>query len=133
MDRIVFSTAIDSFVIIKDEQTQPIPVKLDDNGKDDGYLVLNDEQYAITKKAFEGVYFILNHELQETELRFAIYEASNDSLNLQSSTDKTFDTGDTVTYAQGTDEDSDEIKALKMQSILVLRDFKYMCINIIGE
>lgn len=133
MKRIVFSTAIDSFVIIKDELTQPIPVKINDNGEDDGYLVLNDEQDAITKKAFEAIYFILNHELQENELRYAIYEASTDSLNIQSSTDKIFDTGNAVTYAQGLPDDSDEIKDLKMQSILALRHFKYMCIEIIGS
>lgn len=130
MDRIVFSTAIDRFVIIKDDTTQPIGVKLDDDGVDDGFLTLDDAQDLITKKAFEGVYFILQHELKETDLRFAIYEASNDSLNIQSATDHVFDTGDAVTYAQGVPTDSTEIKALKMQSILALRDFKIMCIEL---
>lgn len=130
MKQIVFSTAIDRFVIVKDDTTQPIGVKLDEDSIDDGYLVLNDEQDEITNKAFEGVYFILNHELQETELRYAIYEASKDSLSIETFDGKTFDTEDAVTYAQGLETDSPEIKAKKMEAIMGLSDFKYMCIDL---
>ena len=119
------------FVICGDEKN--IGVWLDKSSQigDDGYLVLNAEQLEITEKAFEALDFILdNAGATNRDVKNAIYFSDGDHAAIQSVDDFNTDTGNAIEYAQGLPEDSDEIKAAKMDAILKLREFKLMCIDI---
>lgn len=131
LEQIILNNEFRRFIIVADERT--FGIKLDDDEIDDGYIVLDDIQDTITEKAFKSIDFILLNGTGERELKYAMYDGKNDSVNVQSVSDKSFNTGSAQEYAKGLEEDTPEIKAKKLQAILDLTAFKRMCVEILNR
>ena len=143
LNQIAFNKQYKRFVIVSENN---VGVKLDDDGKDDGFVVLTYEEDAIAEKCFDAIQFIIDNEYPDTapnDIAYCIYNkkevdeegkyVSGDNLTVESFERQVVDTGNAQIYAQGLETDTPEVKAKKLQAILDLTDFKRMCIEIINR
>ena len=131
--QIIFNAAFRRFVIVPENDIKSVGVKLDDDEKDDGFVVLNDEEDAITLKAFDGINFIYENGGGIQPYKYSMYLQDGDKVIVEGEEQKVVDTGSAQVYAQGLETDTPEVKAKKLQAILDLTDFKRMCVEIINR
>ena len=147
VNQIYFNKELRRFIITQvEDANKNIGVKLDDDGVNDGFLVLNDEQDAIAEKCFDAIQFIIDNQFKNSapnKIIYSIYSkkevdeqgqyVSGDNLTVENVERKLVDTGNAQVYAMGLETDTPEIKAKKLQAILDLTAFKRMCVEIINR